>query len=54
MSLNPKAELVRGKTDLLGYIQIDNEIQTDCHTWGNVKREWLPPNQPKYMTHLKL
>ena len=43
MSLNPRAELVRVKTDLLGYINIDNEIPTDCHTWGNVKREWLPP-----------
>ena len=43
MSLNPRAQLVRVKTDLLGYINIDNEIQTDDYKWGEVKREWLPP-----------
>ena len=43
MSLNPRAELVRVKTDLLGYINIDNEIPIDYHTWGCVKREWSPP-----------
>ena len=34
---------MRVKTDLLGYINIDNEITTDDYTWGEVKREWLPP-----------
>ncbi len=42
-SLNPRAELVRVKTDLLGYVDIDREIDTDDYTWGEVKREWLPP-----------
>ena len=42
-SLNPRAELVRIKTDLLGYINIDNEIQTNDTKWGDVKREWIPP-----------
>ena len=42
-SLNPRAELVRIKTDLLGYINIDNEIQTNDTKWGEVKREWSPP-----------
>ena len=43
MSLNPLAQLVRVKTDLLGYINIDNEIQTNDTKWGEVKREWSPP-----------
>ena len=42
-SLNPLAQLVRVKTDLLGYINIDNEIQTNDTKWGEVKREWSPP-----------
>ena len=42
-SLNPRAVLVRVKTDLLGYINIDHEIDTDDYEWGKVKREWLPP-----------
>ena len=42
MALNPLAELVRIKTDLLGYVGIDNEID-DSITWGDVKREWIPP-----------
>ena len=41
--LNPRAELVRVQTDLLGYVNIENEIDTDDYTWGEVKREWLPP-----------
>ena len=43
MSLNARAGLVRVKTDLLGHINFDNAITTDDHTWGEVKREWLPP-----------
>ena len=43
MSSNPRAELVRVKTYLLGYVNIENEIDTDGHTWGEVKLEWLPP-----------
>ena len=27
----------------MGYDNIANEIDTDDHTWGEVKREWLPP-----------
>jgi len=42
-SINPRAELVRIKVDLVGYTGIDNEIETDDYTWGKVKREWLPP-----------
>ena len=49
-SLNPRAVLVRVKTDLLGYINIDHEIDTDDYEWGNIKREWLPPNQVKFAT----
>ena len=43
MSLSPRAELVRAKTDLLGYVNIENEIDIDDYTWGEVRREWLPP-----------
>ena len=39
-SLNPRAVLVRVKTDLLGYINIEHEIDTDDYEWGKVKREW--------------
>ena len=42
MALNPHAELVRIKTDSLGYIGIDNEINESIK-WGDVKREWIPP-----------
>ena len=42
MALNPRAELVRIKTDLLGYVGINNEIE-DSVEWGEVKREWIPP-----------
>ncbi len=42
MALNPRAELVRIKTDLLGYVGIDNEIE-DSVQWEDVKREWIPP-----------
>ena len=54
MSLNPYAELVRVKTDLLGYINIDNEIKTDDYKWGEVKREWLPPKAGKICDMSKL
>ena len=43
MKANPEARLVRIKTDLLGYVNVTNEIETDDYTWGRVKREWLPP-----------
>jgi len=55
MALNPCAELVRVKTDLLGYTGIEHETETDDYTWGKVKREWLPPkpnelwNQSEYV-----
>ena len=42
MSLNPRGGLVRAKTELLGYVNIENEIDTDDYTWGEVNREWLP------------
>ena len=42
MALNPLAQLVRIKTDLLGYVGINNEIE-DSVEWGEVKREWIPP-----------
>jgi hypothetical protein len=48
MSLNPHAQLVRVKTDLFGYINITNEIETDDYTWGEVKREWDPPSRITY------
>ena len=32
-SINPRAELVRIKVDLVGYTGIDNEIETDGYTW---------------------
>ena len=54
MQLNPRAELVRVKTDLLGYINIDNEIKTDDYTWGEVKREWLPPKPTQICDVAKL
>ena len=54
MSLNPRAELVRVKTDLLGYINIDNEIPIDYHTWGVLSVNGCPLNRPKYMTHLNI
>ena len=54
MSLNPRAELVRVKTDLLGYINIDNEIPTDYHTWGVLNANGCPLNRPKYMIRLNL
>jgi hypothetical protein len=37
LSLNPHAQLVRVKADLLGYINITNEIETDDYTWGEIK-----------------
>jgi len=43
ISLNPKAELVRIKTDLLGYINIENDIKVDTNKWGQVKEDFSPP-----------
>ena len=43
MKANPDARLVRIKTDLLGYVNISNEIETDDTTWGKVKQVWDPP-----------
>ena len=43
MYKNPTAELVRVKVDLLGYVNVTNEIELDDNTWGEMKREWLPP-----------
>ena len=43
MKANPHARLVRLKTDLLGYVNITREIETDDDTWGRVKRVWDPP-----------
>ena len=43
MKANPDARLVRLKTDLLGYVNITREIETDDNTWGRVKRVWVPP-----------
>ena len=43
MYKNPTAELVRVKVDLLGYVNVTNEIELDDYTWGEMKREWLPP-----------
>jgi len=42
MSLNPCAELVRVKTDLLGYINIEKDIDKS-YEWGDVKEEYFPP-----------
>ncbi len=36
MSLNPHAQLVRIKTDLVGYINITIEIETDDYKWGEI------------------
>jgi hypothetical protein len=43
--LNPRAELVRIKTDLLGYVGIspDRAIETDDTKWGEVKIELSAP-----------
>ena len=43
MKANPCARLVRLKTDLIGYVNISREIETDDDTWGRVKRVWDPP-----------
>ncbi len=36
MSLNPHAQLVRVSTDLLGYMNITHEVETDDYTWGEI------------------
>ena len=28
---------------MLGYVNITEEIELDDHTWGEIKREWIPP-----------
>ena len=43
MYINPTAELVRVKVDLLGYVNVTEEIALCNETWGEMKREWLPP-----------
>ena len=43
MYLNPTAELVWVKVDLLGYVNVTEEIELYDETWGEMKREWLPP-----------
>ena len=43
MYKNPTAELVRVKVDLLGYVNVTEEIELDDNKWGEMKREWLPP-----------
>ena len=43
MYKNPSAVLVRIKIDLLGYVNITEEIELDDYKWGEMKREWLPP-----------
>ena len=54
MSLNPQAQLVRLKTDLIGHINITHEIETDDYTWGAVKREWVPPKPGRRMDETKV
>ena len=43
MFSNPTAELVRVKVDLLGYVNITNEIPVHSTNWGAVKLELIPP-----------
>ena len=43
MKANPSARLVRLNTDLLGFVNITRDIETDDETWGRVKRVWDPP-----------
>ena len=43
MKANPCARLVRLKPDLLGYVNITREIETDDDTWGRLKSVWVPP-----------
>ena len=45
MYKNPTAEVVRVKVDLLGYVNVTEEIELDDNKWGEMKREWLPPQQ---------
>ena len=54
MSLNPHAQLVRVKTDLLGYINITHEVETDDYTWGEIKKEWTPPKPSNLLDKTKL
>ena len=43
MNTHPTADFVRVKVDLLGYVNVTNEIELDDYKWGEMKREWLPP-----------
>ena len=43
MYKNPTAELVRVKVDLLGYVNVTEEIDLDEVKWGEMKREYIPP-----------
>ena len=43
MYKNPTAELVRVKVDLLGYVNVTEEIELDDYKRGEIKRERLPP-----------
>ena len=43
MKANPDARLVRIKTDLLGYVNVTNEIETHDTTWGRDTQVWDPP-----------
>jgi hypothetical protein len=54
MSLNLHAQLVRVKTDLLGYINITHEVETDDYTWGEIKKEWDPPRPNILLDESKL
>ena len=53
-SFNPRSEPVRIKGDLVGYIGIENDIQTDSYAWGEVKREWTPPKPGEICDQSKL
>jgi hypothetical protein len=53
VTLNPRAQLVRVKTDSIGYIGIDTEIETNDHEWGHIKREWVPPKPNKLIDESK-
>ena len=47
MSLNPRAELVRLKTYLLGYVNIEKEIDTDVHNGEKLSVNGYRLNQVK-------
>ena len=43
MYLNPTAELVRVKVDLLGYVNVTEEIPLNDNKWGDMKRDYSSP-----------